>query len=231
MFYGIDIYYLILVIPAMLFAFFAQAKVSSTFNRFSKQRTRSGLTGAGAAQAVLRANGVFDVTIERVQGKLTDHFDPKAKVIRLSQDVYDSPSVAAVGVAAHEAGHAAQYAQGYMPIKIRSAIIPVSQIGSTLSWPLILIGLIFNYESLFLIGIIFFLAAVVFQVVTLPVEFNASSRAIAALEEGGMLNGDELPGAKKTLSAAAMTYLAALAVSLAQLLRLLLLFGGGRRRD
>ncbi len=229
MFWGFDVYYFILIIPAMLFAMWAQFKVSSTFNHYSSQRTHSGMTGAQAAQAVLNACGVYDVRIERVRGNLTDHFDPRAGVIRLSESVYDSASVAAVGVAAHEAGHAAQYAEGYGPIRLRNAIIPVTQLGSTLAWPLLLIGLLFNYESLFFAGILFFMLAVVFQLVTLPVEFNASARAISVLGEGGYLSPDELPGAKKTLSAAAMTYVAALAVSIAQLLRLLLLFGG--RRD
>ena len=215
----------------MLFALWAQVKVSSTFNRYSAQRTHTGMTGAQAAEAVLRACGVDGVRIERVAGNLTDHFDPRAGVIRLSQSVYDSPTVAAVGVAAHEAGHAAQYAEGYGPIRLRNAIIPVTQIGSSLAWPLLLIGLLFNYEALFFAGILFFMLAVVFQLVTLPVEFNASARAISVLGEGGYLSPDELPGAKKTLSAAAMTYVAALAVSIAQLLRLVLLFGGGRRDD
>ena len=231
MFWGFDIYYFVLIIPAMLFALWAQVKVSSTFNRYSAQRTHTGMTGAQAAEAVLRACGVDGVRIERVAGNLTDHFDPRAGVIRLSQSVYDSPTVAAVGVAAHEAGHAAQYAEGYGPIRLRNAIIPVTQIGSSLAWPLLLIGLLFNYEALFFAGILFFMLAVVFQLVTLPVEFNASARAISVLGEGGYLSPDELPGAKKTLSAAAMTYVAALAVSIAQLLRLALLLGGGRRDD
>ncbi len=231
MFWGFDIYYFVLIIPAMLFAMWAQFKVSSTFNRYSTQRTRNGMTGAQAAEAVLRACGVTNVRIERVRGNLTDHFDPRAGVIRLSESVYDSTSVAAVGVAAHEAGHAAQYAEGYGPIRLRNAIIPVTQIGSSLAWPLLLIGLLFNYESLFFAGILFFTLSVVFQLVTLPVEFNASARAVSVLGEGGYLSSDEMPGARKTLSAAAMTYVAALAVSIAQLLRLLLIFGGGRRRD
>lgn len=228
-FYGIDIYYIILVVPAILLALWAQGKVSSTFRRYSQVRPRNGMTGAQAAEAVLRANGVTGVRIERVGGNLTDHFDPREGVIRLSDSVYDASTVAAVGVAAHEAGHAAQYALEYAPIKIRNAIIPVSRIGSMMSWPLLLIGLVFNSQSLITLGILFFLAAVVFQLVTLPVEFNASTRAIAALADGGYLTEEELPGARKTLSAAAMTYVAAFAVSLAQLLRLVLLFGG--RRD
>ena len=224
-----DYYYLVLVMPAMLFALWAQAQVSGTFAKFSKVRTMRGLTGAQAAEAVLRAGGVYDVRIERISGNLTDHFDPRAKVIRLSDSVYDSPSVAAVGVAAHEAGHAVQHAQDYFPIKVRSAIIPVTQIGSSLALPLIIIGLLLSSLNLVYLGIAFFGLSTVFQAVTLPVEFDASRRAIATLGEEGLLSPEELPGAKKTLRAAALTYVAALAVSLAQLLRLLLVFGG--RRD
>lgn len=230
-YYGIDIYYIILVLPAIVFALWAQAKVSGTFRKYSQVRPRNGMTGAQAAEAVLRANGVTGVRVEHIGGNLTDHFDPREGVIRLSDAVYNASTVAAIGVAAHEAGHAAQYANSYAPIKVRNAIIPVSRVGSTLSWPLLLIGLVLNSQPLVTIGILFFLAAVIFQLVTLPVEFNASTRAIAALADGGYLTEDELPGARKTLSAAAMTYVAALAVSLAQLLRLVLLFGGGRRRD
>ena len=215
--------------PAILFALWAQAQVSGTFEKFSKVRTMRGLTGAQAAEAVLRAGGVYDVRIERVSGNLTDHFDPRAKVIRLSDSVYDSPSVAAVGVAAHEAGHAVQHAQDYFPIKVRSAIIPVTQVGSSLALPLIIIGLVLSSLNLVYLGIAFFGLSTVFQAVTLPVEFDASRRAIATLGSEGLLSQEELPGAKKTLRAAALTYVAALAVSLAQLLRLLLLFGG--RRD
>lgn len=230
-YYGIDMYYIILVLPAIVFALWAQAKVSGTFRKYSQVRPRNGMTGAQAAEAVLRANGVTGVRVEHIGGNLTDHFDPREGVIRLSDAVYNASTVAAIGVAAHEAGHAAQYANSYAPIKVRNAIIPVSRVGSTLSWPLLLIGLVLNSQPLVTIGILFFLAAVIFQLVTLPVEFNASTRAIAALADGGYLTEDELPGARKTLSAAAMTYVAALAVSLAQLLRLVLLFGGGRRRD
>ncbi|MBM6918243.1 zinc metallopeptidase [Intestinimonas butyriciproducens] len=224
-----DYYYLVLVMPAILFALWAQAQVSGTFEKFSKVRTMRGLTGAQAAEAVLRAGGVYDVRIERIHGNLTDHFDPRAKVIRLSDSVYDSPSVAAVGVAAHEAGHAVQHAQDYFPIKVRSAIIPVTQVGSSLALPLIIIGLVLSSLNLVYLGIAFFGLSTVFQAVTLPVEFDASRRAIATLGSEGLLSQEELPGAKKTLRAAALTYVAALAVSLAQLLRLLLLFGG--RRD
>ena len=224
-----DYYYLILVVPAILFALWAQSQVNSAFNQYSKVRTLRGLTGAQAAEAVLRAHGIYDVQIQHIAGNLTDHFDPRDKVIRLSDNVFHNDSVAAVGVAAHEAGHAVQYAEGYGPIKLRNAIIPITQIGSTLTWPLLVIGLILSAPSLIYLGIAFFGCSTVFQAVTLPVEFNASNRALAALESGGMLSQEEMPGARKTLRAAALTYVAALAVSIAQLLWLLLLFGG--RRD
>ena len=224
-----DYYYLILVVPAILFALWAQSQVNSAFNQYSKVRTLRGLTGAQAAEAVLRAHGIYDVQIQHIAGNLTDHFDPRDKVIRLSDNVFHNDSVAAVGVAAHEAGHAVQYAEGYGPIKLRNAIIPITQIGSTLTWPLLVIGLILSAPSLIYLGIAFFGCSTVFQAVTLPVEFNASNRALAALESDGMLSQEEMPGARKTLRAAALTYVAALAVSIAQLLRLLLLFGG--RRD
>ncbi|MEA5039415.1 MAG: zinc metallopeptidase [Clostridiaceae bacterium] len=226
-----DSYYFLLVVPAMLLALWAQARVNSTFRRYSQQRTHNGMTGADAAAAVLRAGGVSDVRIERVAGNLTDHYDPRDNMIRLSDAVYGAPTVAAVCVAAHEAGHAVQYAEGYAPIRFRNAIIPVTRFGSALAVPLLIAGLIFSYESLFVLGIIFFCASVVFQLVTLPVEYNASDRALAALSEQNILYEDEMDGARRTLSAAALTYVAALAVSLAQLLRLLLLFSGSRRRD
>ncbi len=229
-FYGFDTYYLILVLPAIIFAMWAQAKVGSTFKKYSMVVSQRGMTGAQAAQAVLAANGVYNVRIERVAGNLTDHYDPRTNVIRLSDSVHSSNSVAAMGVAAHEAGHAVQYAKGYAPIKIRQAIIPVTQIGSSLALPMIIMGVLFSNSMFINLGIIFFAAATVFQLITLPVEFNASSRAIKALAEGGLLYEDELSGAKKTLTAAALTYVAALAVSLAQLLRLIFIFGG-RDRD
>ena len=229
-FYGFDTYYLILVLPAIIFAMWAQAKVGSTFKKYSMVASQRGMTGAQAAQAVLAANGVYNVRIERVAGNLTDHYDPRTNVIRLSDSVHSSNSVAAMGVAAHEAGHTVQYAKGYAPIKIRQAIIPVTQIGSSLALPMIIMGVLFSNSMFINLGIIFFAAATVFQLITLPVEFNASSRAIKALAEGGLLYEDELSGAKKTLTAAALTYVAALAVSLAQLLRLIFIFGG-RDRD
>ena len=189
------------------------------------------MNGAQAAEAVLNLNGVHGVKIERVQGSLTDHFDPRTNIIRLSDTVFSSNTVAAVGVAAHEAGHAVQYAKQYAPIKIRAAILPLCNIGSRLSIPLILIGMIASFSFLIDLGIIFFALAITFQLVTLPVEFNASRRALQAIEDASILTEDEQHGAKKTLTAAALTYVAATAVALAQLLRLLVIFGGRRRRD
>lgn len=229
-FYYFDPYYWVILVPAMLIALAAQIQVSSTFNRYSKVRSARGMTGAQAAEAVLRANGVSGVAIERVNGRLTDHYDPRSNTIRLSQGVYDSESVAALGVAAHEAGHAVQYAKQYGPIKVRTAVIPLCNIGSQLSILLIVLGLFLYYPPLFGAGVILFAVAVFGQIITLPVEFNASRRAIATLESTRMLDDQELIGAKKVLRAAAMTYVAALLVSLAQLLRFLLAFGG-RRRD
>lgn len=230
-YYGFDYYYLVLVLPCVILAFWAQAKVNSTFQKYSRVYSRRNMTGAQAAAAVLRAGSVNNVRIERVSGHLTDHFDPRDNVIRLSDSVYGSTSVASIGVAAHEAGHAVQYAVGYAPMKLRAVIIPATNIGSTLAMPLILMGLIFNYGTLITVGIAFFGLSTLFQLVTLPVELNASHRALDAIREGGLLYDDEYPMAKKTLWAAAMTYVAALAVSLAQLLRLILLFGSRGRRD
>ncbi|MGO5028625.1 zinc metallopeptidase [Candidatus Agathobaculum pullicola] len=230
-YYGIDMYYIVLVVPCIILAFWAQSKVKSTFGKYSQVLNRRGLSGAQAADAVLRANGVTGVRIERVSGRLTDHFDPRSNVIRLSDAVYDSTSVASVGVAAHEAGHAVQHAVGYFPIRLRAAIIPLTQFGSMAAFPLILLGIFLNSETFINIGILAFGLATLFQLVTLPVELNASSRALAAIRERNLLYEDEYPMAKKTLTAAAMTYVAALAVSLAQLLRLLLIFGGRRRDD
>lgn len=230
-YYGIDMYYIVLVVPCIILAFWAQSKVKSTFGQYSRVLNRRGMSGAQAADAVLRANGVSGVRIERVSGRLTDHFDPRSNVIRLSDAVYDSTSVASVGVAAHEAGHAVQHAVGYFPIRLRSAIIPLTQFGSTMAFPLIIAGIFLNSEVFINIGILAFALSTVFQLVTLPVELDASRRALAAIRERNLLYEDEYPMAKKTLTAAAMTYVAALAVSLAQLLRLLLIFGGRRRDD
>ena len=230
-YYGIDMYYIVLVVPCIILAFWAQASVKSTFSRYERVLTRRGLTGAMAAEAVLRQNGVTGVAVERVAGKLTDHYDPRTNTIRLSNAVYGSTSVASVGVAAHEAGHAVQHAVGYFPLRLRISIIPLTQLGAAASFPLIILGLVMNFGALISIGILAFALSTVFQLVTLPVEINASRRALAAIEQGGLLAPDEYPMAKKTLTAAAMTYVAALAVSLAQLLRLLLIFGGRNRND
>lgn len=229
---------ILVLIPAMIFALWAQARVNSTFKRYAKVHSRRGLTGAEAARRVLDAAGLYNVRIEHIRGHLTDHYDPRENVIRLSDATFNSTGIAAVGVAAHEAGHAVQHAQGYVPIKLRAAIIPITNIGSKLSMPLFLLGLIFaggSYvgggigETLMLTGILLFSFSTLFQLVTLPTEFNASARAMKALEDGGLLADDELPGAKATLSAAAMTYVAALATSLASLLRLILIFNNRRR--
>ena len=227
--------YVLLVLPAVLLSLIASAQVNSTFQKYSHQLSRRGLTGAQAAEQVLRANGIYDVQIQHVAGNLTDHFDPKDGVIRLSDSVYSSTSTAAIGVACHEAGHAVQYHVDYAPIKWRAAIIPATNIGSRLAMPLILLGLLLSafgryFYELVYVGIACFGLSVLFQLITLPVEFNASHRALAAISQGRLLDEDELSGAKKTLTAAAMTYVAALAVSLMQLLRLLVLFGGNRRR-
>ncbi len=229
MYYGIDTTYLLLVLPALLLSIFAQLKVKSAYGKYSAISNSSGLTGAEAARRVLQQNAVTGVRIERVSGTLSDHFDPRAQVIRLSDGVYDSNSIAAIGIAAHEAGHAVQYAKNYLPVKLRTAIFPISRFGSTLAVPMFLFGLIFNFSFLINLGIIFFFAALIFQVATLPVELNASSRALDAIKKGCMLSGvEELKGAKKVLSAAAFTYIAAMLVSLGQFLRFLLI---ARRRS
>lgn len=229
-FWGYDITYFIFMIPCLILSLYCSAKVNSTFNKYSKVANKRGITGAQAAQQVLTANGVTGVRIEPVSGKLTDHFDPRTNTIRLSEAVYNNTSVAAVGVAAHEAGHAVQHAQDYMPNKIRSAIVPVANIGSKLSWILIFIGFLLpvQYNFVITLGIIFFSLSVLFTLVTLPVEFNASKRALATIRGTNLLYDDEYTGAKKTLSAAAMTYVAAAATAIAQLLRLVLL--ANRRR-
>ena len=234
--YGIDMTYIVLVLPCILLSLWASANVKSTFNKYSQQYSRRNLTGAEAAQRVLLANGVRGVRIERVGGELTDHYDPKTNVIRLSDGVYSSTSTAAIGVACHEAGHAVQYAESYAPIKLRAAIIPITNFGSRIAMPLILMGILFSTfgafsDTLVYLGIACFGFSLVFQLVTLPVEFNASRRAMEAIETAGILTEEEQRGARKTLTAAALTYVAATAVSLAQLLRLILVFGNRRRRD
>lgn len=224
-----DAYYFIFVIPAMIIALWAQYKVNSTFKKYSQVRSMRGITGAYAAQAVLNHYGITDVRIERVSGKLTDHYDPKTKVIRLSDSVYGSNSVAAIGVACHEAGHAAQHAENYAPIKIRNSIVPVCNIGSYLGIPLAIFGLFMGFEPLIYIGLILYSLVLVFHLVTLPVEFNASRRAIKVIDETQLLYDDEIGGSKKVLSAAAMTYVASMIVALANLLRILLRFSNRRR--
>ena len=233
-YYGFDWTYVYLVLPCLLLSLWASAHVNSTFRRYSKQRSQRGLTGADAAARVLAANGVRDVRIEHISGNLTDHYDPRTNVIRLSDNVYGSTSTAAIGVACHEAGHAVQYAQSYAPIKLRAAIIPLTNFGSKLAMPLILLGLLLSslgrMSNFFIyLGIACFGFSLVFQLVTLPVEFNASRRALAAIEQTGILTDEERAGARKTLTAAALTYVAATAAALAQLLRLLVLFGGRNR--
>ena len=234
-YYGFDPTYFLVIIGAVI-CMIASARVKSTYNKYSQYRSASGMTGAQAAQRILNSAGIYDVTIQHVSGNLTDHYDPRTNVIRLSDSVYDNTSTAAIGVACHEAGHAVQYAESYAPIKLRAAIIPVTNIGSKLAMPLILIGLLLSYAadvSYFFVylGIACFGLSLVFQLVTLPVEFNASHRALVAIDEGGLLTEEEQKGARKTLTAAALTYVAATATALAQLLRLLVIFGGnGRRR-
>lgn len=226
-YYGFDSLYLYLVVPAIIIALWSQIKVKTTFSRYSAYRTN--INGADAARRVLELNGVHGVKIERVSGKLTDHYDPRTNTIRLSESVCGSYSISAVGVAAHEAGHAVQYAKGYFPIKLRSVILPVCNLGSQLSLPLLIIGLIFNFYFLVKLGVIFFCAAFIFQLVTLPVEFNASRRALNALRDGAVqLTDNDIRYARRVLSAAAMTYVAAALVSLAQLIRLIALTGRKR---
>ena len=231
-FYGFDWTYLAFILPCVIISMICQAKVTSAFSKYSKITNSRGMTGAQAAEYVLRQNGVSGVRIERVSGKLTDHFDPRTNVIRLSDSVYASNSVAAVGVAAHEAGHAVQHAQNYMPNKIRSMILPAANLGSKLSWFFILFGILFSAKIGFILlyaGIILFSFSVLFTLVTLPVEFNASKRALETIKNGELLYGDEYSGAKSVLTAAAMTYVASALTAMMQLLRLLVI--AGRRRD
>ena len=228
MFWYVDRYYFLLIVPAMLIAMFAQARVNTTFNRYSRVYSRRGITAAQVARSILDANGLYEVQVMRVSGHLTDHYDPRTNVVRLSDSVYTSSSIASIALAAHEVGHAIQHATDYAPLTIRSAIIPITNLGSQLSMPLILLGILFSAQPLVEIGILAFSLMAVFQLVTLPVEFNASNRAIRTLAADGYLDQEELSGAKQVLGAAAMTYVAALITSLAQLFRLILLFG---RRD
>ena len=221
----------VLIILAFLISALVSAKMNATFSKYSKVRSYCGMTGAQAAQRILSSAGIYDVRIEHVSGKLTDHYDPSNKVLRLSDAVYGNTSIAAIGVAAHECGHAVQHARNYVPLSVRSAIVPVANFGSQLSWPLFLAGLIFSFRPLLMIGILLFCAALLFQIVTLPVEVNASARALRMLDETGIMGRQEIRGTKKVLRAAAMTYVAAVIGSLLQLLRLLILSGAFRKRD
>ena len=228
-YYYYDPTYMLIVISALI-SLFAQFLVNSRFSKYSRVRSRSGMTGAQAAERILQSQGIYDVAIQRVSGKLTDHYDPRNKTLNLSDAVYASTSVAAVGVAAHECGHAIQHARGYAPLSFRSALVPVANIGSQLSWLFIILGIFFGgSHTLIMSGILMFSAAVLFQLVTLPVEFNASGRALKLLSETGILQKDEVSDTRKVLSAAALTYVAAATTAVLQLLRLLRLFGGNDR--
>jgi hypothetical protein len=230
MYYSYDWTIILLLIGVAICAL-ASARLKRTFATYRNIPSMSGMTGAQAAQRILHMAGVYDVQVVPIQGELTDHYDPRTKKVCLSQPIYNKTSLAAVGVAAHECGHAIQHNTNYAPLSVRSAIVPVANLGSQLSWPLFLIGLIFSVRPLLLIGILLFSAAVLFQLVTLPVEFNASARALKLLEADNILAQQEVPGARKVLFAAALTYVAALASSVLQLLRLVILAGGGRKRD
>lgn len=229
--YHIDSTYILIVIGVVL-SLLASAKLKTTFSKYSKVRNARGITGAQAAEQLLRAEGIYDVRVEHIGGSLTDHYSPQEKVLRLSDSVYNQTSVAAVGVAAHECGHAMQHRDAYAPLKIRGSLVPVVNIGAQLSWPLILIGILFSgAQVLIQVGILLFSLTVLFQLITLPVEFNASRRALVSLERHGILQTTEVKSTRKVLSAAALTYVAAAAASILQLLRLLLLFGGRRNDD
>lgn len=221
----------VLILIGVIISMVASAKVKSTYAKFARVTSRSGMTGTEAARKILDDAGLYHVRIERISGELTDHYSPKEQVLRLSDSTYNSRSIAAIGVAAHECGHAIQHAQEYGPISVRNAIVPVVNFGTKLSLPMILLGLLFGWAGFLKLGIIFFSFSLIFQIVTLPVEFNASSRALKILEGTGMLYGDEISGARKVLSAAAMTYVAAVIASALSLLRLIILFGGRDRND
>ena len=228
--YGYNLY-IVLVLPAFIISLIAQARVKSAYSKMSRLLSRRGITGAGAAKAVLNFYGINNVSIEQVSGKLTDHYDPRSNVIRLSDGVYSSCSVAAIGIACHEAGHAAQHAENYMPIRIRNSIIPVCKIGSYAGIPLAFVGAALSFEPLVLIGLALYSFIMIFQLATLPVEFNASRRAMSVIEQTGLLSdGEEMRGARKVLTAAAMTYVASLWVSIANLLRFIIMFTGNKRR-
>lgn len=225
---------MVMVLPAIILAMVAQNKVTSTFNKYSRSYSRTGMTGAEAARRIMELNGIYDVSVEKISGNLTDHYDPGKKVLRLSDNVYSSSSISAIGVAAHETGHAIQHANGYAFLSLRTIMVPIANISSRLAMPLVFLGILFGFSShmtnpFINLGIILFGLSVVFTIITLPVEFNASKRAIACLDESQILVGSELDGAKKVLSAAAMTYVAATIVALANFLRLILIFGNRRR--
>lgn len=233
MFFYFDSTYILVFIGAII-CLIASANIRSTYNRYAKMHSMTNMTGAEAAERLLRSAGINDVRIGHVAGELSDHYDPRKKVLNLSDSVYDATSVVAIGVAAHECGHAIQHAKGYLPLTLRSKFVPIANIGSALAWPVILVGLLINSASsqtVINIGIFLFSFAVIFQLITLPVEFNASKRALILLEDQGILNSQELPYTRKVLRAAALTYVAGAASSLLQLLRLILLFGGRRRND
>lgn len=227
---GYDISYILILIPVLIFSLWAQASVTSTFNRYQKVTNKRRMTGYDAARLILDRNGLYDVQIEQIAGNLTDHYDPKANVIRLSDAVFSTPSIAAVGVAAHEAGHAVQYATNYGPIRLRASIVSLTQFASRWSIYILMFGILFSFGALAYVGFWLYAVVAFFQLVTLPVEFNASRRAITALEDGGALDREELSGAKKVLSAAAMTYVAALLSALLQLLRLWSIVSSNDRR-
>ena len=222
---------MILVLIGAAISLWASGRVQSTFQRYSRVRSMSGMTGAETARRILDSQGLYDVQVRQVRGSLTDHYDPRTRTVNLSESVYGSASVASVGVAAHECGHAVQHAQDYAPLNIRSALVPVANLGTTLSWPIILVGLLLGMSPFLHLGILLFSLGVLFQLITLPVEFNASSRAVALLDRLGILQGDEVNGAGKVLRAAALTYVAAAAATILQLLRLVILFGGRDRDD
>ena len=229
MYYRFDPTYLLIIVGVLL-SMAASAKLNATYQRYAAVWSRSGLTGAQVAQEILRSQGIYDVTVRRVSGRLTDHYDPRTKTVNLSDAVYGESSIAALGVAAHECGHAIQDANSYAPLRMRAALVPVANFGATLSWPLILFGLIMGGGPLITVGILLFSLAVLFQIVTLPVEYNASGRAVRLLDSIGILYGEEVGQARRVLNAAALTYVAAAAGSILQLLRLVILFGN-RRED
>ncbi|MCI9282326.1 MAG: zinc metallopeptidase [Lachnospiraceae bacterium] len=229
-YYGLDPTYFLVLIGALL-SMWASARVNSTFQKYSQVRSCTGMTGAEVARQLLHSQGIYDVTVQAVRGQLTDHYDPRTKTVNLSEPVYGSASVSAIGVAAHECGHAIQDHVGYAPLRLRAAFVPVANLGSKLSWPLILLGLMIGLTPFIQVGIWMFVLALLFQVITLPVEFNASGRAVGLLEQLGILQGQEVADTRRVLGAAALTYVAAVAASVLQLLRLLLLFGGRRRDD